>query len=106
MRDIGVEVKPPKKSCDDADCPFHGSLSIRGKILQGVVASSKMSKTVVVERDTLHYVPKYMRYEKRHSRINAHNPPCIDAKEGDKVRVAECRPLSKTVAFVIIEREG
>ena len=31
--------------------------------------------------------------------------PCIDAKEGDKVRVAECRPLSKTVAFVIIEKE-
>ncbi len=105
MRNIGVEVKPPQKSCDDTDCPFHGSLPVRGKILQGVVASSKMSKTVVVKRDTLHYVPKYMRYEKRSSRINAHNPPCIDAKEGDKVRVAECRPLSKTVAFVIIEKE-
>lgn len=106
MRNIGLEVKPPQKSCDDTYCPFHGSLSIRGKILRGVVASSKMNKAVVVKRDILHYVPKYMRYEKRCSRINAHNPPCIDAKEGDKVKVAECRPLSKTVAFVIIEKES
>jgi len=105
MRNIGVEAKPPQKSCDDKDCPFHGSLPVRGKILHGVVASSKMNKAVVVERDTLHYIRKYMRYEKRHSRISAHNPPCIDAKEGDKVKIAECRPLSKTVAFVVIEKE-
>jgi small subunit ribosomal protein S17 len=105
MRNIGIMVRPPQRSCDDINCPFHGCLPIRGKILQGVVASSKMSKTVVVKRDTLHYVSKYMRYEKRTSRINAHNPPCINAKEGDKVKVAECRPLSKTVAFVIVEKE-
>lgn len=105
LRNIGIEASPPQKSCDDADCPFHGALAIRGKILAGVVASSKMTKTVVVERAISHYVPKYMRYEKRRSRINAHNPPCIDAKEGDKVRIAECRPLSKTVSFVVVEKE-
>jgi small subunit ribosomal protein S17 len=105
LRNIGISVAVPQKSCDDVDCPFHGSLSIRGKILRGVVASSKMNKTVVVERDLLHYVPKYMRYEKRSSRINAHNPPCIGAKEGDKVRIAECHPLSKTVSFVVVEKE-
>ena len=105
LRNIGIDAAPPQKSCDDVDCPFHGSLAIRGKILHGVVASSSMSKTVVVERDIAHYVPKYMRYEKRRSRINAHNPPCIDAKEGDKVRIAECRPLSKTVSFVVVEKE-
>jgi small subunit ribosomal protein S17 len=60
-----------------------------------------------VEREYLHYVPKYMRYERRRSRIHAHNPPCINAKVGDRVKIAECRPISKTVSFVVIEkREG
>jgi small subunit ribosomal protein S17 len=104
MRNIGIDVKPPERSCDDPSCPFHGQLAIRGKTLNGIVASAKMQRAVVVERDTLHYVPKYLRYEKRRSRISAHNPPCIEAKEGDAVRIAECRPLSKTVSFVVVER--
>jgi small subunit ribosomal protein S17 len=105
LKSIGIDVAPPQKSCDDVDCPFHGSLATRGKILRGVVASSKMTKTVVVERDILQYVPKYMMYEKIRIRISAHNHPSIEAKEGDKVRIAECRPLSKTVSFVVVGRE-
>ena len=104
MRNIGMDVKPPEKSCDDRLCPFHGTLAVRGKVLDGVVASDKMQRVVVVARNTLHYVPKYLRYEKRHSRISAHNPPCIDAQEGDSVRIAECHPLSKTVTFVVVEK--
>jgi len=104
MRDIGYDVKPPEKVCSDPDCPFHGKLSVRGKILEGVIVSDKMQKTVIVERNYLHYIPKYERYERRHSRIAAHNPPCIDAKKGDKVKIAECRPLSKTKHFVVIEK--
>ncbi len=46
---------------------------------------------------------RYERYEKRRTRVAAHNPPCINAKEGDKVVIAECRPLSRTKKFVIIE---
>jgi len=89
--------------CGDKNCPFHGFLKIRNFTLEGVVVSDKMDKTVIVQRDYLHYVPKYKRYERRRSRIPAHNPPCINAKVGDKVRIAECRPISKTVAFVVIE---
>lgn len=103
-RDIGLETKAPRKGCDDRNCPFHGSISIRGKIFDGVIVSRKMSKTVTVERDYLHYVKKYMRYEKRRSRILAHTPPCLDVREGDKVRIAESRPISKEVAFVVVER--
>lgn len=103
-RDIGYDIKPPEKVCQDPDCAFHGKLPIRGKILQGIVKSDKMQKTVIVERDYLHYVPKYERYERKHTRISAHNPECIDAKRGDRVRIAECRPLSKTKHFVVIER--
>ncbi len=104
MSDIGVGAKAPKKSCDDDNCPFHGSLSVRRKFLEGKVVSVKMTKTVTVERDYQQYVPKYTRYEKRRSRIMAHNPPCLEIHEGDKVRVAECRPISKEVAFVVVEK--
>lgn len=103
---VSLAFKKPKKSCDDVNCPFHGELSIRGHVLEGVVATAKMDKTVVVKRDYLFYIPKFLRYERRHSRIPSHNPPCIDAQEGDRVRIAECRPLSKTVSFVVVEKLG
>lgn len=104
VKDIGYDVKQPEKECGDPNCPFHGKLPIRGKILEGNVVSSKMSNTVIVERNYLHFVPKYDRYERRRSRTPAHNPACINAKKGDKVKIAECRPLSKTKHFVVIEK--
>jgi small subunit ribosomal protein S17 len=103
VRDIGIDVKPPKKECDDPKCCWHGTLSVRGKILEGVVISDRAQKTAIVERHYLQFIPKYERYERRHSRIAAYNPSCIDAKIGDVVKIAECRPLSKTKSFVIIE---
>jgi len=101
---MSLALKKPKKTCNDRNCPFHGDLPVRGRVLEGSVVSAKMDKTVIVERDYLHYVPKFIRYERRHSRIPSHNPPCIDAEEGDRVIIAECRPVSKTVAFVVVEK--
>lgn len=101
---MSLSFKKPKKVCDDINCPFHGELPIRGRVLEGVVVSAKMDKTVIVERDYLSYISKFMRYERRRSRIPSHNPPCIDAKEGDRVIIAESRPVSKTVSFVVVEK--
>jgi len=101
---MSLTFKKPKKACNDRNCPFHGDLPIRGRVLEGVVVSAKMDKTVTVKHDYLHYVPKVMRYERRRSHIPSHNPPCIDAKEGDRVIVAECRPISKTVSFAVVEK--
>jgi small subunit ribosomal protein S17 len=101
---MSLTFKKPKKTCNDRNCPFHGDLPIRGRVLEGVVISAKMDKTVTVKRDYLYYVPKFMRYERRHSHIPSHNPPCIDAKEGDRVIIAECRPISKTVSFTVVEK--
>ncbi len=103
-RDIGYDVKPPEKTCEDSDCPFHGTLPVRGKILEGIVKSTKMPKTIIVERNYLHFVPKYERYERKHTRISAHKPDCFTLEKGDKVKIAECRPLSKTKKFVVIEK--
>ena len=99
-----LSVKKPKKSCADPKCPFHGNLPIRGRVLEGLVISAKMDKTAIIRRDYLQYVSKFKRYERRHSHIPAHNPPCLNAREGDKVKIAECRPLSKTVSFVVVEK--
>jgi len=101
---MSLAFKKPRKTCDDRNCPFHGELRVRGRIFEGTVVSDEMEKTVVVRQDYLHYVPKFKRYERRHNRIPAHNPPCIDAKEGDRVKIAECRPISKTVSFVVVEK--
>lgn len=101
---MSLTFKKPKKTCEDRNCPFHGELPVRGRILEGVVVSAKMDKTVVVERNYLQYVSKFMKYERRRSRIPSHSPPCIDAQEGDRVTIAECRPLSKTVSFVVVEK--
>ena len=65
-----------------------------------------MQKTVNVEWEWQNYLRKYERYEKRRSRVKAHNPSCINANEGDIVRIMECRPLSKTKNFVVVEVLG
>lgn len=105
-RDIGVDVSAPSAQCNDANCPFHGTLSVRGQIIEGVVVSDKMQKTVVVKKEYRRFIPKYERYEWRTGRYIAHNPSCIDAKVGTKVKIMECKPLAKTKAFVVIEQAG
>ncbi len=92
--------------CDDIHCPVHGELSARGMVLEGKVASDKMQKTVIVQRDYYVKSKKYNRYKRSKSRIPAHNPACINAKAGDDVKIMECRKLSKTVGFVVIEKKG
>ncbi|QIB75059.1 30S ribosomal protein S17 [Halogeometricum borinquense] len=103
---IGLNVEEPEEACSDDNCPFHGSLAVRGQTIEGTVASTDMDKTVVVEREYDVRVPKYDRYMKRRSRIPAHAPPCMDLEEGDTVRIAETRPLSKTKAHVVVETLG
>jgi len=102
--DIGLDARKPKASCTSVTCPWHGHLRVRGRVFEGRVVSDKSPATVVVQWDYLQYVPKYERYARRRTRLAAHNPACISAKEGDTVRIAECRPLSKTKTFVVIEK--
>ncbi len=87
--------------CDDKNCPVHGNISIRGRKLTGKVISDRMHRTVNVLIERMIYVKKYNRYEKRFSKIKAHNSDCIGAKEGDLVEISETRPLSKTKSFVV-----
>lgn len=102
-RDIGVDVQAPTAECTDPHCPFHGGFSVRGQIIEGQAVSTRMERSARVQREYLRYVPKYERYEKRTSSYNAHAPPCIQVQTGDRVKIMECRPISKTKSFVVIE---
>jgi len=103
-RDIGVEVLAPEEGCNDPACPFHGTLSVRGQILNGIVVSSKMDKTAIVQREVKRFIQKYERFEKRTHNYAVHNPPCLNVQRGDIVKIMECRPLSKSKSFVVIEK--
>lgn len=108
-RDVGLGFATPKEAKEgsyiDKKCPFTGNVSIRGRILKGMVISTKMKRTIVVRRHCLHYIPKYNRFEKRHRNISCHCSPCFDVKEGDIVTIGQCRPLSKTVRFNVLKVE-
>lgn len=99
---LGLNVDEPETTCDDPNCPFHGTLSVRGGTLDGVVASTEMNRSVIVEREYDVTVPKYDRQMKRRSRTPAHAPDCLDLSVGEAVRIAETRPLSKTKAHVVV----
>ena len=72
----------------------------------GIVKSDKMSKTIVVSVETTTLHPLYKKYVVRSKRLKAHDEK-NEAKVGDRVRVAECRPISKEKCWrlaAILER--
>lgn len=71
------------------------------RILQGVVVSDKADKTIVVrvERRVRH--PLYKKIIRRTRKFSAHDPE-NQFKTGDKVRIQECRPISRTKRWEVI----
>ena len=71
------------------------------RILQGVVISNKMDKSVVVrvERRVMH--PVYKKYIKRSKNYTAHDEKNL-CKVGDNVQIMESRPISKTKSWVVV----
>lgn len=79
--------------------------NIKARKLKGVVVSDKMNKTAVVEVKTMKVHPKY---GKRY--ISSKKYKCHDEKNeslvGDKVTIAECRPISKDKTWRIIDKSN
>ncbi|MBT3405710.1 30S ribosomal protein S17 [Candidatus Woesearchaeota archaeon] len=106
IKNVGLGVEAPKEKCEDGHCPFHGSLKLRGRAFTGEVVSDKMTRTVRIVIERRKYVPKYERYIKARTKIVAHNPDCVSAVIGDVVTVKECRPISKTKCFCVIQKDN
>ncbi len=102
LKDIGLNVPAPQKICDDINCPFHGRLAIRGKLFNGRVVNTKPRSTVVLQKDAPVRFNKFKRYGRGKNSIHAHVPLCIIVKNRDFVITAECRPISKSVSFVVV----
>lgn len=68
----------------------------------GIVTSDKMDKTIVVSVNTKKLHPLYKKYVTSTKKVKAHDE-INDAKMGDKVRVMECRPISKDKCWKLVE---
>lgn len=90
----------------DEKCPFTGSLKVRGRMFRGTIISKDTHRTVRVTWTTSRRIKKYERVMYRRTKVAAHNPDIINADVGDEVYIAECRPLSKTKKFVVIQNLG
>jgi len=91
--------------CKDSNCPIHGNLKTRGRTFKGVVIS-KNQKRIAIEFERMVYIRKYERYTKTKTKIHARLPACMEKEVqiGDLIKVRECRPLSKIIHFVVIEK--
>jgi small subunit ribosomal protein S17 len=72
------------------------------KVREGLVVSNKMNKTVVVALVERVRHPKYDKFVIRTKKFYAHDE-ANDAKVGDKVRIVETRPMSKTKRWRVVE---
>jgi small subunit ribosomal protein S17 len=68
----------------------------------GIVKSDKMEKTIVVSVQTTALHPLYKKYVVRTKKVKAHDEK-NEAKIGDRVRVVECRPISKEKCWKLVE---
>jgi len=104
-RNIGLPVNESKKKIEENEKnnPFNGTLSIRGKIFEGIVINAKANGTVVIQQESPIYFKKFKRFGRSKNKIHAHVPSNINVEEGDYVIAAECRPISKSVSFVVVE---
>ena len=74
----------------------------KSKTVQGVVLSDKMNKTatVMIERKVKH--PLYGKYIKRSTKLHVHDEK-NECAIGDTVSITECRPMSKTKSWALVE---
>lgn len=79
------------------------AIGTRGRSFEGYVVK-KFPKRVVIEYERTVYVKKYERFYKKKSRIHARLPEGMDVNLGDYIKVQECRPLSKIIHHIVIEK--
>jgi ribosomal protein S17 len=77
----------------------------RGRVFEGIV-TKKFPKRIVMEFERMIYVRKYERYARLKTKIHARLPEIIEKEinVGDLIRVHECRPLSKIIHFVVVQK--
>jgi small subunit ribosomal protein S17 len=85
-----------------ADDTNSGARTTSRKVREGIVVSTKMDKTIVVSVVDRVRHRRYGKTMQRTSHLYVHDE-ANDAREGDRVRVAETRPLSKQKRWRVVE---
>ena len=75
------------------------------RVMQGVVVSDSMDKTIVVNVERKFKHPLYKKYIRRSKKYHAHDED-NSCKTGDKVSIRECRPLSKLKRWEVVDAGG
>lgn len=75
-----------------------------GKVLKGVVVSTKMKDTVVISIDSFKKHPKYGKYIKKQNKIMAHDEGNL-CKGGEIIEIIETSPISKNKRFKVVRTE-
>ena len=79
------------------------------RVLEGQVVSDKTDKTITVSVERRFMHPLYKKYLRRNDKYAAHDPANTH-KVGDRVRIVECRPISKSKRWIVegaeIEAKG
>lgn len=75
----------------------------RGRTFEGAV-TKKFPKRVVIELERTIYHQKYERFFKKKTRLHARLPDAINVEVGDYIKIRECRPLSKIIHFIVVEK--
>ena len=67
------------------------------------VTGDKAKQTITLQKESPVYFSKYKRYARSTNTIHAHVPECMDVSLGEHVLAAECRPIAKSVSYVVVE---
>jgi small subunit ribosomal protein S17 len=100
-----TEKSTKKDTNKPVSTKMKNNISTRGRTFQGNVVK-KFHNRVTIEFQRTIYISKYERYLKKNTRIHARLPEKIahEIHEGDLIKVQECRPLSKIIHFIVIEK--
>lgn len=79
------------------------SIPTRGRVFEGTVVK-KFPKRVVVVFERTVFVPKYQGFYRKKTKLHARLPDNIEINVGDYIKIRECRPLSKIIHFIVIEK--
>jgi small subunit ribosomal protein S17 len=95
-----AEARAAAPTAEPDHAPEHGPG--RPKVRQGVVVSDKADKTITVRIDVVRRHKRYHKIMRTSIKLHAHDEG-NEAHEGDTVRVRECRPMSRSKRWRLLE---
>jgi len=95
-----AEAQAARPATEAAHAPEHGPG--RAKVRQGIVVSDKADKTITVRIDVVRRHKRYHKIMRTSTKLHAHDE-ANDAGAGDTVRIQECRPMSRSKRWRLVE---